>query len=133
MILLDTDVVSTVMRDQLGVVAGRVARVPLQERFTTAITVGELLYGMERAPHQGRVRQLFEAEVLPALTVLPFDTAAARHYARIRAGLERDGQPLGEPDLRIAAIALAHDLTLISGHVRHFARVPGLKVENWME
>ena len=53
-------------------------------------------------------------------------------YGRLRAELERNGRPLAEPDLRIAAIALARELTLVSGNARHFGRVPGLRVENWL-
>ncbi len=54
-------------------------------------------------------------------------------YAEIRVALEASGQRLDDPDLRIAAICLAHDLTLVTGNVRHFERVPGLRVENWLE
>ncbi|HSR22290.1 MAG TPA: hypothetical protein VLW53_01985 [Candidatus Eisenbacteria bacterium] len=50
----------------------------------------------------------------------------------MRADLERSGRPLAEPDLRIAAIALAHDLTLVTGNGRHFSRIPGLRVESWL-
>jgi len=64
--------------------------------------------------------------------VLPFDAAAGRVYGELRADLERAGTPLAEPDLRIAAIALCHDLTMVTGNDRHFARVSGLRVENWL-
>jgi tRNA(fMet)-specific endonuclease VapC len=64
--------------------------------------------------------------------VLPFDRPAAETYGRLRAELERAGTPLSEPDLRIASIALTHDLTVVTGNVRHFARVSGLRVENWL-
>ncbi len=63
---------------------------------------------------------------------LPFDTAAARIYAEVRADLERRGTPLDGADLRIAAIALAHGHTVVTANVRHFGRVPGLPVENWL-
>ena len=61
-----------------------------------------------------------------------FDEQAARAYAEIRVELEAKGQRLDDADLRIAAICLARDLTLITGNVRHFERVPGLRVENWL-
>ena len=64
--------------------------------------------------------------------VLPFDLAAGQTYGGLRAELERAGTPLAEPDLRIASIALTHNLTVVTGNVRHFSRVPGLKVENWI-
>jgi predicted nucleic acid-binding protein len=74
-----------------------------------------------------------EKTLLPNLPILPFDAAAANQYGKVRAQLERQGTPLGEADLRIAAVALAHGFTVITGNVRHFQRVPGLSVENWFE
>lgn len=62
---------------------------------------------------------------------LPFDDAAVRHYARVRAGLRREGKPIGPNDLLIASIALANDLTLITRNQREFVRVPGLALEAW--
>lgn len=62
---------------------------------------------------------------------LPFDDAAARHYARVRAALRRGGQPIGPNDLLIASIALANELTLITRNRREFDRVPGLPLESW--
>ena len=71
--------------------------------------------------------------VLLSQQVLPFDDLAAESYGPLRARLESEGQPLAEPDLRIAAIALSRDLTLVTGNVRHFERVPDLRVENWLQ
>ena len=67
-----------------------------------------------------------------ALTVLPFDEVAAEAYGSLRARLEAEGRRLDEPDLRIASIALSRDLTLVTANVRHFDRVPGLRVDNWL-
>lgn len=64
--------------------------------------------------------------------VLPFDAAAAETYGSLRAGLEASGRRLAEPDLRIASIALARDAVLVTGNERHFRRVNGLAVENWL-
>ena len=131
MILLDTDVLSVSLRDQSGPVAQRIRRVHPDACYTSSITIGEILYGLERNPsHSACLRDVVESD---ALNVLSFDREAARHYARIRVALERVGTPLADPDPRIAAIALAHDLTLITGNDKHFRRVPELKVENWLE
>lgn len=62
---------------------------------------------------------------------LPFDDAAARHYARVRAALRREGKPIGPNDLLIASIALANDMTLITRNRREYDRVAGLAVESW--
>ena len=70
--------------------------------------------------------------LLPNLPVLPSDVAAAHRYGEVRAELERRGMPLGEADLRIGAIALSRGLTVVTGNVRHFQRIPGLWVENWL-
>ena len=99
--------------------------------MTTGITVGELIYGAARRGSPTltrRVRDLLDA----AVAILPFDRGAAEVCGELRATLEREGRRLGEPDLRIAAIALSRDLILVTGNVRPFARVPGLTVENWL-
>ena len=64
--------------------------------------------------------------------VLPFDERAAERYGHIRAVLERDGTRLADPDLRIAATALAHEASLVTGNTKHFERVEGLTVHNWL-
>jgi tRNA(fMet)-specific endonuclease VapC len=64
--------------------------------------------------------------------ILPFDDEAARTFGPVAALLQRSGRRIGDADTRIAAIALAHDLTVVTGNVRHFSRVAGLRVENWL-
>jgi tRNA(fMet)-specific endonuclease VapC len=129
---LDTDVLSAVLRRAPPLhLIRRLARTPPTEQCTTAIALGELLYGIAKRgdPALGeRVRDL----IASAGPILPFDEAAAHRYGSVRAALERDGRRLDEPDLRIAAIVLSRDGTLVTGNVRHFARVPDLRVENWL-
>jgi len=129
---LDTDVLSAVLRPRPVIaLVRRLAMTPPQEQFTTSITLGELLFGARRKGSvalEGRIREL----VPTGGAVLPFDRAAAEVYAAVRTDLERSGRPLAEPDLRIASIALSRDLTLVTGNVRHFARVPDLRVEDWL-
>ena len=67
------------------------------------------------------------------LAVLAFDDRAARHYGRLRADLERSGTPIGDADLRIAAIAMTRERTVVTANVHRFERVPGLTVENWLD
>ncbi|MEA2181695.1 MAG: tRNA(fMet)-specific endonuclease VapC [Solirubrobacteraceae bacterium] len=132
MFCLDTDVLSAVVkRDPPLHLIRRLARTPATEQCTTAITLGELLYGAARRGSSAlaeRVQNLIQS----AGAVLPFDEPAAQQYGRVRASLERDGRRLAEPDLRIAAIVLSRDATLVTANVGHFARVPGLRVENWL-
>ena len=128
----DTDVLSAVMRrDPPMHLVRRLAATPPDEQATTAVTLGELLYGAAKRGSPSlaaRVRDL----VTSALFVLPFDEPAAEVYGALRASLEAAGTRLAEPDLRIASIALAREVVLVTGNVRHFARVPGLEVENWL-
>ena len=133
MVLLDTDVVSHLLRgDRESPLVGKLRRVPTEDRYISAITVGELLYGLERSGRHEHIRARLEAEFISRVTALPFDVQAARVYARIKADLHRRGEPLSEPDLRIASIALANGLILITGNDAHFRRVEGLRVENWV-
>lgn len=129
----DTDVISATIRPTPPMhLVRRLAMLPPEQQFTTAITVGELLYGAFRVGREALTARVEEV-VRSAQTVLPFDAAAARVFARMKADLERIGTPLAEPDLRIAAIAVHHDLVMVTRNVRHFGRVPGLVVENWIE
>ena len=134
MYLLDTDILSNLLkrRPSTNLIA-KLAVVPQEQQFTTSITMGELLYGAHRIRTQSvqllaRIREL----LLRNLPVLPFDRAAADHYGRLKAELERRGTPVDEADLRIGAIALAWGYTVVTGNVRHFQRIPGLAVENWL-
>ncbi len=132
MYCFDTDVLSaTIRREPSLPLVRRLAQVPPTDQFTTAITMGELLYGAARHDSKRldeQVRELLRG----ALTILPFDEAAAAVYGPLRAELESAGEPLAEPDLRIASIALSRDLALVTGNTRHFARIPKLTVENWL-
>lgn len=135
MYLLDTDI----LVDLLGTapsatLTARLALVPIEQQFTPSVTLGELFYGAHR--RQDRTASgldQVERRVVANLPVFPFDLEAARRYGEVRAVLERQGQRLADADLRIAAIALARGLTVITGNIRHFERVPGLAVENWLE
>lgn len=132
MYCFDTDVLSATMRREPSLpLVRRLAQVPPPEQFTTAITMGELLYGASRRDSP-RLHEQVRELIGGALSVLPFDESAAAVYGPLRARLEAEGRRLDEPDMRIASIALSRDLTLVTANVRHFARVPGLNVENWL-
>ena len=92
-----------------------------------------MVYGAYKLqPHTNLLLDRLKKALLPNLPVLPFDGDAARRYGEVRAELERQGTPLGEADLRIGAIALSRGLTVVTGNIRHFQRIPGLSVENWL-
>jgi tRNA(fMet)-specific endonuclease VapC len=133
MYCFDTDVLSAVLRREPPLsLLRRLAQIPPAEQATTTITLGELLYGAARRGSERLVERVREVLTMAAV-ILPFDAEAAAVYGPLRAELERQGKRLDEPDLRIASIALSRELTLVTGNVRHFRRVPGLAVENWLE
>jgi len=133
MFCLDTDTLSAVLRPVPSLeVIRRLADTAPDDQFTTSITLGELLYGAARKGSPGLAERA-RAAIRGAMHVLPFDAAAAEIYGELRPALEAAGNQLDDPDLRIASIALSRDLTLVTGNVRHFERVPGLRVDNWLD
>jgi predicted nucleic acid-binding protein len=110
----------------------RLKKVPRRDQFTTTITIGEVYYGIMKASNRPRLLKLFEDILLPRTTILPFDFSAAKKYGEIRSFLEEQGTPLAHADLQIASITLSMDMTLITGNLKHFQRVPRLVFENWL-
>ena len=135
MYLFDTDVLSGLLRRTPSTdLISKLAAVPVERQFTSSINLGELFYGAYgNTERQATLLERLELTILPNVTILPFDVGAARRYGQVRAELERMGSPIGDADTRIAAIALEKGLTVVTGNVRHFGRVPGLVVENWLE
>lgn len=131
--VFDTDVLSLLMKARLPAPAlAKMRALPARRVATTAITIGELHFGALRSAATKKWLVAIE-RVTQTLRCLDFDREAALRYAEVRAALERRGEPLADADLRIAAICLALDLTLVSGNARHFGRVPGLRYENWLD
>lgn len=131
MIVFDTDVISELMRPRPSVsLLERLGDVPVDEQATTSITLGELAYGARKAERPALYRRA--VKLLRGVRILDFDRQAAEQYGDLRASLEREGRRLADPDLRVAAITTIHRATLISANRRHFDRVPGLTVEDWV-
>src|SRR5207302_6771791 len=128
--LFDTDILSNLLRlSPSPSLLRRLALTPAEEQATSSITVGELYYGARRlAAGADTLLGRIDSTLLANLAVLPFDVRAARRYGELRAELERAGTPIGDADIRIAAIAGANELTVVTANVRHFERVPGLPV-----
>lgn len=130
MYLLDTNILSDLIRNPGGVVAARIASTGETMIATSIVVAGELRYGAERRGSD-RLTSKVE-ELLSLVTVLPLQDDADTHYGRLRADLERRGTPIGANDMLIAAHALALGATLVTDNVGEFARVAGLKLENWL-
>lgn len=98
----------------------------------SAITLAELKHGVEKSAKPER-NELALAQLLTALTVIPFDDLAAIEYGKLCAFLQRQGAPIGTMDMLIAATAISADLTLVTNNTREFERIPGISLENWVE
>ena len=127
--LLDTDICSYAIKRKAPAILAKIRAGLISEEIAiSAITRGELLYGLELVP-QATTLKLAVIEFLDYLPCLDWPVSAADHYARLRAA--QSGQLLGYMDTLIACHALAEDLTLVTNNERDFARIPGLKMENW--
>ena len=130
--LLDTNICIYVIRRRPPQVLARFQRYGVGELGLSTVTLAELQYGVAKSAFPARNQQALDAFTLP-LEIVPFDAAAARAYGPIRAALERQGTPIGAMDLLIAAHALSLDVIVATNNTREFARVPGLRVENWVD
>jgi tRNA(fMet)-specific endonuclease VapC len=127
--LLDTNTASYVIKGNVPRVRERLLEVPMSQLAISAITEGELLFGAARKPEAVRLKVAVE-EFLLRVEPLPWDSKAAGHYADVRATLERQGKPMGNLDMMIAAHALAVEAILVTND-RSFHRLGKLKLEDW--
>ena len=126
--LFDTDAISELFRPQPAPAYVEWLRgIPREDQFTSAVVIGELYRGAFRSSAQERHLANIRQRVLPAVTVLPYDVAVAEVYGLLSAQLEDSGQALADADLQIAATAVYHNLELVTGNLRHFARIPQLR------
>lgn len=128
--LLDTNILSDVIRRPDGRATDHIRRVGESAICTSVIVAAELRYGVEKLSSP-RLTERVEA-VLARIEVLPLAPPADETYGVLRAQLERLGQVIGNNDLWIAAHALGLDCTLVTANEREFARVDGLPLENWL-
>lgn len=128
--LLDTNIISDLMRSPGGEVGLRIAQVGEDSICTSIIVAAELRFGAAKSASKLLVERV--ELVLSAIDTLPLEPPADRHYAVIRQALSQQGMLIGPNDLLIAAHALALELTVVTANEREFGRVPGLKVENWL-
>jgi len=128
--LLDTNMVSDLVRHPRGQVTQAIRAVGELQVCTSIIVAAELRYG---ATKRGSPRLTAQLDaILASLEILPFEAPADAVYGRLRADLERDGRPIGGNDLLIAAQAAALGYTIVTDNEREFARIEGLACENWL-
>src|ERR1700674_196354 len=129
--LLDTNTAGYVIKGNFPRVRARLLKVPMAEVGISVVTEAELRFGVARRPEATELKRVVE-EFLLRVEILAWNSEAAHHYARIRASLEKDGEPMGNLDLMIASHALAAEVALVT-HDHVFRRVKGLKVEDWIK
>ena len=128
--LLDTNIISDLIKNPGGRVARHIARVGEDKVCTSIVVAAELRYGCAKADSKRLVEAV--GNILAELEVLPLEIPADVEYGRLRARLEQQGKLIGANDLLIAAQALAADATVVTANVSDFARVEGLRLENWL-
>ena len=127
--MLDTNIVSAVVRDPRGKVLERLIEVGEENAFISIITHGEIWYGVKKNGSEELSRKV--SAVTRRFYVAPLQLPSDQRYAEVRLAL-RQGKTIGPNDLWIAAHALALDAVLVTDNESEFSRVPGLKVENWL-
>ena len=128
--LLDTNVLSDLIRHPQGTVATRISSAGEGDVCTSIVVAAELRFGAKKSESPTLADRV--NLILSAVNVLPLESPADRHYGEIRQHLTRRGTPIGPNDLLIAAHALALDLTVVTANASEFSRVPGLRVDNWL-
>jgi len=127
--LLDTDHCISILRGQLDL---SIHASPEDELAITAISVAELIHGAYRSRRSEDNLARLEV-LLSALIVLPFDEAVGRRFGELKAHLESSGELIDNLDLQIASIAIENNCQLLTKNRRHFARINGLQLINWLE
>lgn len=127
--MLDTNTCIYVINARPPTVLARFRQERLGSIGISSVTAAELAFGVAKSG-SARNREALEMFLAP-LEILPFDASAIWQYGELRAGLERRGQLIGALDIMIAAHALASNTILVTNNTREFARVPGLRLQNW--
>lgn len=128
--LLDTNVLSALVKQPRSELAQRLAAMNPDAYCTSIVVACEMRYGVSKKASQSLADKV--NELLSSIDILPLQAEVDHHYAEIRVALERIGQPIGHNDLFIAAHARALEVTLVTDNGREFSRVPGLRIENWL-
>ena len=133
MYLFDTDVLSNIVkRNPSKTLLQKIQKLPKELQYTSSINIGEIYYGANRYSRREQIIEAFEERVFPSVHIVGFDEMSGKLFGELKARLEEQGIVCSEPDLRIASIAIQHDFILITGNTRHFEKISGLSIENWI-
>ena len=133
MFLLDTDTLSELLKKHPSEkLLDHLEAHPADSFAMASISVMELRAGALGAAHPTTFWNRVDREIISHLKVLSFDHEAAIEAGNLFVHLQKKGEPIGSEDVMIAAIAKRFGAIVVTGNVRHFERVPGLRVENWI-
>ena len=128
--LLDTNMLSDLVRKPRGIIAGKISDVGEDAVCTSIIVASELRFGAIKSGSKPLQQQV--DLILSVLTILPLETPVDNHYGIIRYRLGVQGTPIGPNDMLIAAHALTTGLIVVTANIKEFSRVPDLIIENWL-
>ena len=129
--LLDTNIISELVKNPQGKVAQQVIDAGNEKICTSIIVASELRFGIKKRGSKKLTEQV--ESILDAINILPYETSVDNHYAILRNYLEKKGTPIGPNNMLIAAHALELNLILVTANIKEFSRVPELKIQNWIE
>lgn len=134
MFLFDTDIITNIFKKNPSQkLSNKLSGIPREKQFISTITIGEIVYGARKSKNAEYHFNNLNNILLPTVNILSFDSKSAFVYGNLRAQLELQGKGLPNLDLQIASIAIANDLILVTGNIKHFKRIDKLKIENWLE
>jgi tRNA(fMet)-specific endonuclease VapC len=131
MYLLDTNICIYIINNNPRTVVEKIKQLKPSQVKLSAISIGELEYGVSKSRNRERNRNALVGFV-SGFDILPFDDNDAEVFGIIRAELEKRGQVIGSYDMQIAAQAISNDLILVTNNTREFERIKKLKLENWI-
>lgn len=133
MYLFDTDAITNILKKKPSKkLLKNIRPVSKREGNISTITLGEIIYGAYKSPNPDFHLNNLKTILLPLINILTFNSRAAYYYGKIRADLEVSGNMIPHADIQIASIAFANDLTIITGNMKHFNRIDGLIVKDWI-
>lgn len=134
MYLFDTDILSNLVKKKPSpYLIERLRGIPQDKQYISSITIGEIVYGAFKSDQKEKYLIQVKDKLIPLVQLIPFDKKEAFAYGEIRSILEKNGTPVNDTDLMIAATAVANNLVLITGNESHFSRIENIRVENWLK
>ena len=129
--LLDTNICIYIAKQKPLSVLKKFEQIEVGDVGMSIVTYGELLYGAQKSHHAKKTHLVLD-ELVSLIPPLPMSIQVAKYYGDVLSKLEKQGKPIGNNDLWIAAHALTLELVLITNNVKEFSKVPRLKIENWV-